>query len=621
MARRFDNLVRLTGPFGGLDLSRPSRSIDPHDAINAHNVITSHGTVDLRDPVELWGTYPASSVGWLPGIAGELLSFTTQRNNQSWPCLAVWYGNSDLGKMTTLIYEPNGVVQVAGHGVYFRTCPVFANDVLYLVRLNDQTYSEKLYVGSSTGEPWHLYPIGLPKPDAPSVGKGQEGSLPPGIYRYRLTYYNSELQQEGQTSGYGQIVLAAPYDECVLVWDNPVPLDAQVDKVRIYRMLIGTDAAFYRLTEVAVGAEQFWDHGDLVFPKIEQDMLKVGVLAPPASRTAVWHMNRMWYVPTALPGSIIHSEFEAPQLVNPTKSYATGGNVWDGINAAYSIGTTLLLFKLDELWAITGDSEDTFVCEKIATGIGAFGSPSRSPRPCQTDEALYWVHARGIFEWRNGAVRLVSAPIAPLWAQLAPNDLIRTSLGWDQYHNVVILYTPVNPPGLLAYHPSTGKWTTWMIPSFAVGTHRGGVLGGNPPSVQLDSMNMPYFVHYPSGNVLRLNHAPDVWKDLGTDPIGWSWKTGDMTFGTQRRKKYYFARAAWKRGLEGNPITVKAAFSETEDASVSATGTLHSSPPDVILPLAGVSDTVRIELSAPTGSQDQVRITEIEIDAEPIGAR
>jgi hypothetical protein len=610
MTRRLENVVSLGGPFRGLDLDSPADMIHPFSAVTAKNVITSHGSIDVRDPILPFFT------GTL--MDGDLMDSITQVTSPL--AFETNISSADVSHRVAFFYYVGMVgTTVSARAVliadnasalafpipYDTVRPVFANDVLYVFAYGTPSGSRKYYINA--GGNWTSATIGQAKPTI-GVGVLGGGTLAAGTYYYRATFVNSETEAESEySSPDGETV---PLNSKIRVsWSAAT--DSQSDRVRIYRYVVGVDDTYYRIVELPENTTgRYWDDDGSVSPtKLYTERLKTGAAAPPPLTFAAWHKGYMWWVPESNEGTIRHSLFGEPELGIATNSYSCGDNDASPIMAARSVGDVLLIFKRDSLWAISGDSEESFICSRIASGNGCIAPLSL----CETDEALYWMGDRGVYRWYNGAPALISRSITPLLSARTFSELKGTTIAWDSHHHVVIVNVPTTSEHRqFVYHPETDSWTTWNIPAWCVLSFRS----------EADALTRAYFALYGSpgdaGDVGRLSLTASDGMDYGTQAIVAEWKTGDLTLGTRRRKKFYYARLAWNASESTDKVTLAADVGDDEGiAGISESPA--DFPKDIQLRVAGVGDT--LALSASVNATARLKLTALDIDADLVGYR
>lgn len=612
MTRKLENVVSLGGPFRGLDLDSPADMIHPFSAVTAKNVITSHGSIDVRDPMMPFftGTLMPGDGNLMDSVTNVTSPLAFETNISSADVshrVAFFYYVGKVGATTEArsVLIADNASALAFPIPYDTVRPVFANDVLYVFAYGTPTGSRKYYIDS--GGNWTWDAIGQPKPQIGVAYLGA-GTLPAGTYYYRATFINSETGAESEYSGPDGTPVAA--NSAIRVsWVHAT--DSQSDRIRIYRQVIGKDDTYYKIIELDEDTtDRYWDDTGAVSPtKLYTERLKTGAQMPPPLTFAAWHKGYMWWVPESNEGTIRHSLFGEPELGIATNSYSCGDNDASPIMAARSVGDVLLIFKRDSLWAISGDSEESFICSRIASGNGCIAPMSL----CETDEALYWMGDRGVYRWYNGAPALISRAITPLLSSRTHSELKGTTIAWDSHHHVVIVNVPTTTENRqFVYHPDTNSWTTWNIPAWCVLSFRSND----------DALTRAYFALYgapgDAGDIGRLSLTSSDGMDYGTQAITAEWKTGDLTLGTRRRKKFYYARLAWDASTSDDEVTLEADVGD-DDGIASIGGTPSDFPGDIQLRVAGVGDT--LALSASVNATARLKFTALDIDADLVGYR
>jgi hypothetical protein len=605
MTRRPENVVSLSGPFRGLDVNAPADTIHPFSAVTAHNVITAHGSIDVRDPLELFANFAA-----VPNMVNYPLSFETTIANVARRCLYSWYRRSD-GAAFNIVMLDDGTLKVSRpQGTDTRAIPVFANDALYVFSYGSASTSYKYYYDDTlVPADWNYDKIGIAPPTFVTCAEQGTGTLPISTtYYYRLSFLNSVLGEEGAYCAQRSVTTVNNNTRIMLQWAAPAT-GVQVDRLRIYRYRPGMDDTYYLLEEIDEDhtARTYYDDGSVVPTKLYTDRLPVGAAIPPDCTAAAWWKGYMWWVPSANEGTIRHSLFGKCELGIPSDSYSAGDNDASPIVAPWGAENVLLLLKRDSVWGITGNSEESFVCSRITNGYGCYSRHS----VCETDDSLYWVGLTGIYRWMNGGPALISRKVAPLWKSFSTTGLNYSTSAWDEYHNIVIFNIPYGSTAMqLVYHPDTGEWTRWSIPAFAVTSFRG----------TTGTMARPhFFMADGTTRIARQTSDQAQGADWGIDAIPAEWKTGQLTLGTRRRKKFYFARTAWDSSSSQDKVSLDAFIDDIPGRVATNCQSTDAMARDMQVRVAGVGDS--LALSVNVEAKERLRITALDIDADLVGYR
>lgn len=608
-------VVRLRPPHGGLDLGSLRRALLPGDARVAQNVVTARRGIDVRDPVRLFKAHN----NWLgAGVdpASILIALRTFSRGGDY----VAFGEDDLiyvevygpGWMPNyrkrfLLEQDGTLVASWNHSGGALGSAVQAKACMYSFDELNGDNSQKIYYD---GAAWVMYQVGLDAITslaAIRVNQGA-GNFPINLkVWHRATYYNSKVGVESPASDAVETSSGVNTFDVQVSWNAST--DPQVDKVRIYRMHEGTDDTWYLAHECAHNASPWVDMNQGI-DKTFDTAIVLEAEAPPRTRAACWHKNRMWYAPTDDEGTVIHSELYDPELASPLNSYGVGGNDGKPVRAMFSLGGYLFVLKTRGIWAIAGDGPDTFAADEIDSEAGCIAPRSVVVVP---GRAVLFVGQRGVYRMTNQGAVFIGEPIASAWAESSMSHQTKTTVAYDERLGVAIFNIPKNQGAgarQFVYNPQTNKWTQWDIPARGVGAATG-------PSQAYGECNRAYFVkdHATLSDLIRLETPADDadWRDFLADAIAWEWQTGELDMGIQNLKRFKNVRTSWIKGAAADAINAQHRIDEN-GSFTGGSGLLNAAPPRCVVPVGRTGETLAVKLSG--NATRKTELAGMEIEAE-----
>jgi hypothetical protein len=547
MPRNAKSIATIAAPFGGLATQSSNTSSDPRNCVDCNNVMTSvSGCISKRKG--------ASGFGPANGAAGNVLAKLAPIFVNDQYLLEAYYTSiSNHVVVNYYVVNANGsnvltVAGAVGTNVGRPTILSFNNRAYALN--GAMADNLKFYIKSAT---LVAARVGILPVADPTVGIGfTTGGFTSGtIASYRLTWYNNDDGTESPASGETQgIAVAAP--DCFHI-GYTASTNPQVTHIRIYRKITNpaTDSTWYLLATVANDTSTYVDNNTVTVTKTLANAIRLGMSVPPASHVACWHKRRMWYTyestvtPLGLPipTTIVYSEIDEPELVNILNDFQFGSDRSDYIVGMTSFSGYLIVWTLQNMYAVVGDGPQSFYVQKIASG-GLIAKDAW----CEYDGVLYYAGPDLVRSYDGSTVRNISLPDDPRRSCI-------TSYPWSAtyFADINASYEPVSGnivftgidnttvlPRQLVYDPRGRNWFYWDLPAFCVTVQAWNTTGPTAP--------LMFFGGY--GGVL-VNHKIGMYAYQGTDTeldstfVAWFWRTHSMDLGLRRRKIFYYAGLTW----------------------------------------------------------------------------
>lgn len=668
MPRRVQDAVRLRAPFGGMNLALAPRLIPLLDARAAVNVHTARGAIEVREPMVNWSA-PAALNPYYTAVHVFAFQLYNAPGTRSYiACHTITKpaedsGSADAGPISRIAepellqaavqYTPNGLGGGTnggfggggggGGGDMRRELRIFdeasvykglGEDVLeyeggngqlgYAV-MNDRLYImspatpniAKVLVTNAAGN-FGAREMSYQKPPDSAALLQPGGSLTVGVtHNYRHTYYNPTLGIESPCSDNaaatptaGNQSIRVPY----VPRGSTPPVADEATQIRIYRLKAGTDDHWYLIKTVnraSVGGEWWWtDTGADQPSKLASDQVRLGMVTPPKAQLLCAHKGRMWYAPYDAPGELWHSEYGEPGLVNPANTYLIGDPAYGDRMILMSSGSHLLAIREDAVWMISGDGPDSFVSERLYTGIGACGWFAA----VETPEGIHLAHRTGIYRLGAGGIELLSAAISPAWETYGYAVRNRISVALDEKYGLVIWNVPSSTGATqYVYHLNGGHWTVWNIPVWHICNFQAQDQGYRRP------YGLQLLPDAPNLRLVRMDPNATPWRDWDGADLNWSWRTGRMDLSIGRPKKYYYLRTIVDRTTLPQTVHLERALNDDDALETLGSVATDQNPSDQVFPLAATGAALEVKLSgtatAPT------RVLALEVEALPVGQR
>lgn len=626
MGRSTTTVVRLRGPFAGLDAATPRRALGAAFAADTLNMVGVRGYPEVRQPIRYWG----GGTAWWTAVfsslnaVGHLRIFTENYEYGDVWLYAQVNGNLPAGgsAIRNVIFGGDGQPvfgDIPLSASQFSSGPANVNGAIFAPDPIEAAYGRKIYRHEET---WETALIGTVAPAAPTLLQVlvtvPPGAMPLGTYYYALRFKNSHFGTLSPMSN-GASVAVADAGRTVRVWYE-LPTDAQVDTVQIYRMKVGLDDTYYYLTEGPVNAvpgQNFFDDVGTSPVKTIANRAPFGLVTPPPAQACAWHKNRMIYAPATSLGELWASEYGDPELVNALNSYGIGLDDGDSCYGLLPLGTYLYALKNGSLWEFYGDDPDTFGTRLVSDNIGCTAKRSAIVR----GNAGYFLGRRGFATLDANGARIISEPVNPLLLAHDASYLASATAAYDEYYDALILNVPdaTNGARQYVYHPATGSWHVWDYEAFAVGEY---VYAGQRRAIFVGSLSAGDWQNYGEIGVLAApGNTP--WQDAnsgaGQRPINYLWKTGDLDLGLQRTKKVFRVGVGFDRVPTAavDSVTLGATVDQDDAGEATSTLPLSENPVSAFQRVGAACETVAVSVRG--DATGRIRLTSIEIVAEPIG--
>lgn len=602
--------IRIGPPFGGLDRRTSPRVLGKAMAADCRNVLVSRGALTAREPVRnylsktTWTDQPAPGPAtliaaglferymWAPGKLEHYLHLIWHDQVDAYQTLIDKNGSAataSLGALPVLEYGGDTQIVAAENASFF---------------IHTESGKPMMKAVDTGGAALITREVGIAAPAAAPTLTIIAGTFAANsTISYRVTYRDSVCGVESGPSAAATATSGAPFGVQV-GW--PQSGDAHVDQACIYRRDTAIDDTWYFVATSPV-LTAYGDTGWAI-TKYFDEQVSLGVGVPPKSRCACWHKNRMWYAPADDEGTIVHSEYNKPENVNPASGYAVGGADGQSCRMMFSAGGYMFILRSGSIWALSGDGPDTFAVSEIEAEVGCI-----APRSVVQvgSRGVLFAGKRGIYRLSKNGAELIGGPLGDSWYHLDIHSKAALLQGvhYEKYGLVLWRWGTM----VLAYDYTQGTWASWRIPElselielFDSWTN----LVIVPGVFRMDPVDQGL------GELCWLRMEGDG-LDYGDDPIEWYWETGDLDLGIGRMKRFDQIRLGWATGVStASLVTIK--FRVDQEAAWTAGPTVNLKDQNSCkLDVGRVGETIAVRLEG-QGARE-VELGSLEIDAEPLG--
>lgn len=253
-----------------------------------------------------------------------------------------------------------------------------------------------------------LTTFGIVEPSTGPTLTGGVAGLHNGTYEAWVTFYNTSTGHESSAGAKSSQVTVA---NLKIDWTNiPVSSDSQVDARRLYIRNVGTQANFYFVAQLAgnVATTYTSNIADSSLSVLGPDQ-DSNDPPPTGVKYLAWHKSRMF---AADDTTVYFSPIEDPESFDPDNTEPINPDDSQKITGIISAFNALIVFKSHSMYAIVGDSPDTWEVQLIDPNFGCVAHRSI----IFAGNALYWWGQQGPAVWDGGG--------PPQW--LGPNKISRT---------------------------------------------------------------------------------------------------------------------------------------------------------------------------------------------------
>jgi len=326
--------------------------------------------------------------------------------------------------------------------------PTFAiaNDLWFVA-----TGSEEKKFDGSALQKWGIAAPG----SAPTLSQeATPGNNMTGTYEVFLTYYSGRAE-----SGRGPTASITMTANNALKVDWAAPADTQITHVRVNIRRTSKGANFYRQATVALPTVTHtisWTDQDTSYSQLTTLAPAVNDNQPPPAgiKSPTWHLSRMFVFDGT---GFYYTPVEEPENFNVADRYEPV-NPDDGeqITGALSIYGRLLIFKEHSLWALVGDTPETWSVELVSPTFGAVGQAAIA---AGVGRVFWWDEVKGPVVLEGGQPRALAA------GTLAPN-IERSLFNTSTLHFVLTLVdeSPKNPRVMFAVPEANSSRPSLIFP-------------------------------------------------------------------------------------------------------------------------------------------------------------
>lgn len=512
-------ILPFRGPFVGQNEEDDPSFLSPRHARYAINCVLDSGRIKKRG-------------GWI-----EVLSFSDTGDGA---ILGTYDYVKNDGTRLTLVKSGANLYAVTASGSTWSKTKLNSSFSFSAENLASfLTVNNRVYICDGTAvkvtDGISVYDLQIAKPaSAPTLalsGAAGAGVLS-GDYQYVYTYYSTLWGQESQSSAASASILPNGQSVEVTMTNSADDRMAVGGKIRIYRRKVdANEQFFYLVTTVDQGGG-----GSTVFvDTIRDNDVTLGTISPPTGAAIPSDTSIM-----AQQGGVLL--FSGSQT-SPQTVYYTRATVENPVTlmGAFDVGSTgdservtglasyrsiTVVFKESSIWAMAGDSRETFYAQKVIPNVGCRGHHTI----VYSEGLLYFMAADG-FRWFDGArTERISDPIkTTIDARTKEFDRLCCGALFSDLGMILWTYTTSgasSPNKLAAYFyrnsARTGEqsWSPWEFQE-ATPTYL---------AVTRDALTgVPLFVYGMNQGILGVyGTTPDG--DNG-QPIRFQWRTGKQSFG------------------------------------------------------------------------------------------
>lgn len=419
--------IRVKAPFIGLNLNTQAGDLSPAEAQVAQNVSLHSGTIRSRpgwtamnvtfeNPLGIYDYLKANE-----SVSGGIEVFQIFKDGSH---LYVFDGVTftELGSSLALSTEELASFVTVNNRVYI------ADGVKFLVTDGSSVYDAQVDRPVGGGDP---------------VAHGT-GNLT-GTYDYKFTWYSSTWGQETPSSDpTAEVVCVSSHVDIGFI--SPIPhdrADGRFDLKKIYRRKVSANETTWSyVASIAHNAETYTD--DISDSNV--DILTTAPLSyaseNPLVRYLAWQDDVLFAAgEDAYPTRLYYSRVGQPFAIDDYLEIGSAHDT-DKITGLIAFQGLMYVFKARSIWALSGNSADTFSCKKIVPGIGCVSHHSI----VAVGDLVYFLSDDGFYAFDGSqSVRLGGAldPVGPaLSARRRSRD--RFVIGaWDQSCGCVVwAYSP-----------------------------------------------------------------------------------------------------------------------------------------------------------------------------------
>lgn len=252
-----------------------------------------------------------------------------------------------------------------------------------------------------------VYNFGITRPTVGTMALADSAvaGVHNGTYEARVTYYNSTTGHESSISDSTTATVTVASKK--INWSNiPVSSDPQVSARRLYLRNTSTMANFYLAATVSdnTATTAQTNISDTSLVTLGPDTSEND--PPPTNmKYLATHLSRLFGSDGV---SLFYSKVGFPEAWDPDFTEAVNANDSDQITAIHAAHEVLVIFKRTQMYALFGDSPDSWTIRQISADTGC-----TSYRSVKTIEGItYWWSLKGPMAWDGvGLPRPLGLPV------------------------------------------------------------------------------------------------------------------------------------------------------------------------------------------------------------------
>ena len=507
---------KYSGPFLGLNTTRPPRELGPMWATDAKNVLLTGGRITPRPPltaVDSLSDGPRDPVvgmyHWESPLMGQHLLLKTASGR--------W------GRLWSL---RNGVAVELATNI-----PMNGNPASF-VQANGKVYifdgSERML--KTDGTPNGTLLVGITPPTGltllPSNASLEQANLPEGTYQWAITFYDEKNDVESNPFYSDEYEFPGEFSRPQMRFKlGPRSMWEGITHWCIYRKNVTLEQPFFLLvSRVPIGQGAFYDPlGTAATPAPLLGSTDTGPWAPvrnglpPAATMGCIYKDRMFYNDPENPDQLRFSASGRPDHVDPADYQLMSGDEERTVTGMAELSGQLVVLRSRSIWVLSGSIE-TATNETLATGAlpntsyeefyrtkSTVGCANKkgpngaiiAGRPAQ----LYFPSASGFYSFDGLVERQVSDEIRPTWKEFARRP---RAIWAGHYHELSqVVFHAVDPENETIYLVQNMQGSQEpQILCYNYGINRGDGVGGWSYFTLDDSREQPVCIAAPIGHEL-----------------------------------------------------------------------------------------------------------------------
>tara|TARA_B100001250_G_scaffold414572_1_gene454054 strand:+ start:3551 stop:5968 length:2418 start_codon:yes stop_codon:yes gene_type:complete len=213
------------------------------------------------------------------------------------------------------------------------------------------------------------------------------------------------------------------------------------------------DGEYYFWRQICVNQRVVYDHEDAVDSAALGSPLAERLTPPPTSKYIAFFKGRGYYVTDSSPSFVFYSDQDLPEQVSdPNQFLDVNSRDNSDITGMVAMEDSLIIFKEDSIYQVTGSSDGTPVLTPVNESVGCV-----APRASiLAYERIVFVGRDGVYQYNGGSIKPLSANLNKWWKNVSTRGL-RNAVSWlDEKERRLFIALPSGPGNendtVLCYH-------------------------------------------------------------------------------------------------------------------------------------------------------------------------